>query len=118
MEEDRGAPSIHDMCFASHSVRRRFAGARRRGAREAVCRGIAQQAATAGERGGPDLGLAQCVKSEQATRERLAKQWSTFASADKANCVGEATSGPLPSYTDLISCLEMARDARKLEADK
>jgi hypothetical protein len=40
---------------------------------EPVCRGIAQQAATAGERGGPDLGLAQCVKSEQATRERLVK---------------------------------------------
>ena len=37
---------------------------------EPVCRGIAQQAATAGERGGPDLGLAQCVKSEQATREQ------------------------------------------------
>ena len=35
---------------------------------EPVCRGIAQQAATAGERGGPDLGLAQCVKSEQAMR--------------------------------------------------
>ena len=85
---------------------------------EAVCRGIAQQAATTGERGGPDLSLAECVKSEQAMRERLAKQWSTFASADKANCVGEETSGPLPSYTDLISCLEMARDARKLETDK
>jgi hypothetical protein len=84
---------------------------------EAVCRGIAQST-TAGERGGPDLSLAECVKSEQATRERLAKQWSTFAPVDKANRVGEATSGPLPSYTDLVSCLEMARDARKLEADK
>jgi len=36
-----------------------------------VCRGIAQQAATPGERGGPDLTFAHCVKSEQATRERL-----------------------------------------------
>ena len=56
---------------------------------EPVCRGIAQQAATAGERGGPDLGLAQCIKSEQATREQLAREWSTFAAADKASCIGK-----------------------------
>ena len=68
---------------------------------EPVCRGIAQQAATAGERGGPDLGLAQCIKSEQATREQLAREWSTFAAADKASCIGEEKLGPLPSYTDL-----------------
>lgn len=85
---------------------------------EPVCRGIAQQAATAGERGGPDLGLAQCVKSEQAMREQLVKEWSTFAPADKANCVGEEKSGPLPSYTDLVTCLEMARDARKMDTNK
>jgi hypothetical protein len=85
---------------------------------EPVCRGIAQQASGAGEKGGPDLGLSQCIKSEQAMRERLVKEWSTFAPADKANCVGEETSGPLPSYTDLASCLEMARDARKLDSGK
>jgi hypothetical protein len=36
-----------------------------------------------------------------------------FAAADKASCVGEEKLGPLPSYTDLVTCLEMARDARK-----
>lgn len=85
---------------------------------EPVCRGIAQQASTAGERGGPDLSLSQCVKSEQAMREKLVKEWPLFASADKANCVGEEKMGPLPSYTDLVSCLEMARDASKLDAGK
>jgi hypothetical protein len=85
---------------------------------EPVCRGIAKQATTAGERGGPDLGLSQCIKSEQATRERLAKEWSTFAAADKASCVGEEKLGPLPSYTDLATCLEMARDARKMNTSK
>jgi hypothetical protein len=85
---------------------------------EPVCRGIAEQAKTAGERGGPDLGLSQCLKSEQAMREHLVKEWSTFASADKASCVGEEKLGPLPSYTDLATCLEMARDARKLNTGK
>jgi hypothetical protein len=84
---------------------------------EPVCRGIAQQAATAGERGGPDLGLAQCIKSEQATREQLAREWSTFAAADKTSCIGEEKLGPLPSYTDLVTCLEMARDARKMNTN-
>jgi hypothetical protein len=79
-----------------------------------VCRGIAQQAGTPGERGGPDLTFAHCVKSEQAMRERLVEEWSTFAPADKANCVGEEKMGPLPSYTDLVTCLEMARDARNI----
>jgi hypothetical protein len=85
---------------------------------EPVCRGIAKQATTAGERGGPDLGLSQCLKSEQAMREHLVQEWSTFAAADKASCVGEEKLGPLPSYTDLATCLEMARDARKLNSSK
>jgi len=78
-----------------------------------VCRGIAQQASGPGERGGPDLAFSQCVKSEQAMRQKLMGEWSTFAPADRANCVGSER-GALASYTDLVTCLEMARDARQL----
>ena len=78
-----------------------------------VCRGIAQQAKDPGERGGPDLAFAQCVKSEQAMRQKLVNEWSTFASKDKANCVGSEIGG-FASYTDLVTCLEMAKDARNL----
>jgi hypothetical protein len=78
-----------------------------------VCRGIAQQAKDPGERGGPDLAFAQCVKSEQAVRQKLIGEWSTFRPADKATCLGSVNGG-YASYTDLITCLEMARDARKL----
>ena len=35
-----------------------------------ICRGIAQGAAGAGERGGPDLSFARCVRSEQATKKK------------------------------------------------
>jgi len=83
-----------------------------------VCRGIAQQAGSVSEKGAPDLRFSQCVKSEQAIRDKLAKEWSTFTAADKGNCVGEEKSGPLPSYTDLITCLEMARDVREMNAKK
>jgi hypothetical protein len=83
---------------------------------EPVCRGIAQQAATAGERGGPDLGLAQCIKSEQATREQLAREWSTFAAADKPVVSGKK-SWVRCQATPTCTCLEMARDARKMNTN-
>ncbi len=81
-----------------------------------ICRGIALQAANPTEKGGPDLSFTECVKSEKAIREEIAKVWSTFSSADKGHCVRLATQGGEPSYTELITCLEMARDVRKLRS--
>ena len=82
-----------------------------------VCRGIAQQAANPSEKGGPDLAFSQCVQSEQAMRQKLVGEWSTFLPSEKTNCIG-AQGGGLASYTDLVSCLEMARDARQLNINK
>jgi hypothetical protein len=82
-----------------------------------VCHGIAQQAANPSEKGGPDLAFAQCVKSEQAMRQKLVGEWSTFLPAEKTNCIGSEAGG-LASYTDLVTCLEMARDARQLNQSK
>jgi hypothetical protein len=80
-----------------------------------VCRGIAQQGMDPSETGGPDLAMSQCVSSEQEVRGQLVKAWSTFVSADKQHCTREATMGGEASYTDLITCLEMARDVRKMK---
>jgi hypothetical protein len=81
-----------------------------------ICRGIAMQAANPTEKGGPDLSYKECVNSERAVRDELAKIWSTFAAADKGHCVRLATQGGEPSYTELITCLEMARDVRALSS--
>jgi hypothetical protein len=78
-----------------------------------VCRGIARQASDPGERGDTDLAFSQCVEGEQAMRQKLKGEWSTFVPADKANCIGSEHGG-LASYTDLVTCLEMARDARQM----
>ena len=80
---------------------------------EPVCRGIAQQAANPSERGGPDVAFSQCMQSEQSMRQRLISEWPTFRASDKQNCVGDQMGGQA-SYTDLVTCLEMARDARQL----
>ncbi len=82
---------------------------------EPVCRGIAQQGGLALE---PNQSVRQdfkrCIKSEMAMRGRVVRQWPSFTATEKANCIGEANAGGFQSYTDLFTCLQMAREARKL----
>jgi collagen triple helix repeat protein len=56
-----------------------------------------------------------CMKDEQRAQEQLAGQWAEFAAADRTSCVGTATNvSGVRSYVELLTCLEMARDAAKL----
>jgi hypothetical protein len=77
-----------------------------------VCRGIAMQGEL--EAGLQQTSFQQCVQSEQAVREDVKKEWSTFSTADKTHCVALAKTGGESSYTELLTCMEMARDVRKL----
>ena len=77
-----------------------------------VCRGIASQGEL--EVGLQQTNFEQCVQSEQAVREQMKKEWSTFSTSDKTHCVSLAKTGGESSYTELITCMEMARDVRKL----
>src|SRR6516225_1153793 len=79
-----------------------------------VCRGIASQSEL--EVGLQQTNFQQCIQSEQATREQLKKEWSTFTTADKSHCVALAKTGGESSYTELITCMEMARDVRALRS--
>jgi hypothetical protein len=82
-----------------------------------VGHGIAQQASDPSEKSAPDLAFSKCVQSEQAMRQKLVNEWSTFLPTEKSNCIGEQMGG-MASYTDLVSCLEMAKDARQLNQGK
>ncbi len=80
-----------------------------------VCRGIASQSADPGVgQGAQAETFQQCVESEQAVRDELKKAWATFSAADKRHCVELAKTGGESSNTELITCLEMARDVRVL----
>src|SRR5215467_1321440 len=79
-----------------------------------VCRGIASQSEL--EAGLQRTNFEQCVQSEQATREQIKKEWSTFTTADKSHCVALAKTGGEASYTELLTCLEMSRDVRALRS--
>ena len=66
---------------------------------------------------GMQQNLESCRKSEDAAREILVQQWSSFLAADRGSCYRLTTTGTPGTYTELLTCLEMKRDARKLPYD-
>lgn len=83
-----------------------------------VCEGIAQQGGVSFH----DTDIADekknCIDSEKAIRDELVKQWSSFTPADKVACTNESEMGGESSYTELLTCLEMARDVRTMNNDQ
>jgi hypothetical protein len=57
---------------------------------------------------------AVCMKDETAARDQLAKTWDEFASADRTRCLRMSTMERTASYIEVLTCLEMDRDAKKL----
>jgi hypothetical protein len=78
-----------------------------------ICHGITQQSDLQG--GFREVSFDECMKAEQEDRQAMIKEWSTFLAAERAHCVAEVTMGGESSYTELITCLEMARDVRLLK---
>ena len=60
--------------------------------------------------------LNSCLATEQRTREELNKNWSTFPAADRIACVKSLTFSP--TYTELVTCLEMRRDVKNPNGSK
>jgi hypothetical protein len=85
---------------------------------EQVCEGIAQQGGVSFRDPNIAVEKKNCLDSEHATRDELVKQWSSFSGADKTACTNEATMGGDSSYTELLTCLEMARDVRALHSEE
>jgi hypothetical protein len=56
----------------------------------------------------------ECMKAEQEDRQTMIKEWSTFLPSDRQHCITEATMGGESSYTELVTCLEIARELRHL----
>ena len=83
---------------------------------EQVCQGIANQDVTFQDRGKAWV-KKDCLDTEQEVRNKLAQQWANFHAADRKHCATEATMGGEASYTELLTCLEMARDVRKIHED-
>ena len=74
---------------------------------EPSCRSAAARAKPIGD-------IEVCMRLEQAARDELVKRWREFSASDKAACVPLATAGGTPTYSELLTCLDVRRDARLL----
>jgi hypothetical protein len=59
----------------------------------------------------------RCTRDEADALQQVGTEWSQFVDADRRSCLSEATAADSPSYVELLTCLEMARDVRKQQAD-
>ena len=81
---------------------------------EQVCKGIAEQGGVTFRDPQVEQEKKNCIDSEKVIREQLVKQWSSFSADDRTHCVNESIMGGDSSYTELLTCLEMARDVRAM----
>ncbi len=59
-----------------------------------------------------------CMRDEQDTRAQLASQWDKFAAPDRETCAQDEQSGGTPRYVELLTCLQISRDAKSLPESK
>jgi hypothetical protein len=55
-----------------------------------------------------------CLADENAALDTLKQNWSKYSAADKTQCVGMTKTGGPASYVELLSCVEIMRDARNI----
>jgi hypothetical protein len=55
-----------------------------------------------------------CLGDERTAQDTLSQNWSKYNAADKTQCVGNVKTGGPASYVELLSCLEIMRDAKAI----
>jgi hypothetical protein len=55
-----------------------------------------------------------CLGDETTAQDTLKQNWSKYAASDKNDCIGMVTTGGPASYVELLSCVEILRDARNI----
>jgi hypothetical protein len=78
---------------------------------EPICQGIANQGDDTSDN--PEKAKKDCLDSEYKVRDNLGRVWGSFDASDRNHCVTETRMGGESSYTELLTCLEMAADVRK-----
>ena len=57
---------------------------------------------------------AACMGDENAALDVLKQNWSKYTGPDKVQCIGNVKTGGPASYVELLSCLEIIRDAKSI----
>ncbi len=74
---------------------------------EPLCQDIARRSAPVGDK-------QVCLRKEAEAREQLQREWVRFHPADRRHCLRLAGLGGEPTYTALLTCLELEREVRNL----
>ena len=61
--------------------------------------------------------VARCVKTEEEARTKLVAVWPEVERADRSACIGSTSSGGRPSYVELLVCLGVKREVRKIRSN-
>jgi hypothetical protein len=61
----------------------------------------------------PRADMRACLDDERTARDALVKAWAGFTADARSLCVGMNRTGGPPSYVELLTCLEVMRDAGK-----
>jgi hypothetical protein len=56
----------------------------------------------------------KCVSDERQALQQLQTEWSRYAGPDKVTCTASTNSDGTPSYVELLTCLQDAKEARAL----
>jgi hypothetical protein len=73
-----------------------------------TCRRAADVAASLGRTVG------DCQRDEDNARGRLEQEWTQYSATHRTDCVRFSSRGTSPSYVELLTCLEMAKQASEL----
>jgi len=55
-----------------------------------------------------------CKRDEQDARAKLDQEWGQFNTEQRTHCVRLSSLGGAPSYVELLTCLEMAKQSATL----
>ncbi len=59
----------------------------------------------------------RCQHDENDARSKLEQDWTHYSTAQRAQCAGFASLDRAPSYVELLTCLEMAKQVQELPED-
>jgi hypothetical protein len=60
----------------------------------------------------PEQSLADCVREEEAEKQKLSTLWASTSVPIRNRCEGDARALGTTSYLDLVSCIQMAEDMK------
>jgi hypothetical protein len=59
-----------------------------------------------------------CLGDESTAQTTLTQNWSKYNAEDRNQCVGTVKTGGPPSYVELLSCIEILRDAKQIREEE